>query len=330
MWGREEPQRVVVGANLFVERGGKRIGTLDPRLNYFRTSEQPVATPAVRSRGGRRSLREPDGVRARRIVRDACACSWSRWWRGSGSGGMIVALGALSACGPAATTAHVGAAPACGRARAEPVEEEEPAAAAEGDGVNWGARSSRCSCAIPHHRAARIRDDARSARDPEPAAGPRGAAVRARRILLPDECAGAACEGGASRCRDTVRLDSLRGKVVVLNFWASWCLACRDEHAALSAAARRSRAPTRASSACSIRTCRRTGATGSSRWAGSRIPGLFDPESRTAIDYGLYGVPETFFIGRDGRVAYKHVGAVTNGRAHGHGAELLAEQPGAR
>ena len=44
---------------------------------------------------------------------------------------------------------------------------------------------------------------------------------------------------------------------------------------------------------------------------GQSYEGLYDPQSRTAIDYGLYGVPETFFIGRDGRVAYKHVGAVT-------------------
>ena len=52
-----------------------------------------------------------------------------------------------------------------------------------------------------------------------------------------------------------------------------------------------------------------------SRWidamGGQSYPSVNDPRTRTAIDYGLYGVPETFFIGRDGRVAYKHVGPVS-------------------
>jgi cytochrome c biogenesis protein CcmG, thiol:disulfide interchange protein DsbE len=42
------------------------------------------------------------------------------------------------------------------------------------------------------------------------------------------------------------------------------------------------------------------------------VPSLDDPGSHAAIDYGLYGVPETFFIARDGRVALKHVGPVTD------------------
>jgi cytochrome c biogenesis protein CcmG/thiol:disulfide interchange protein DsbE len=51
------------------------------------------------------------------------------------------------------------------------------------------------------------------------------------------------------------------------------------------------------------------------RWieamGGQAYPSLLDNGSRTAIDYGLYGVPETFFIGGDGIVAYKHVGPVS-------------------
>jgi cytochrome c biogenesis protein CcmG/thiol:disulfide interchange protein DsbE len=110
---------------------------------------------------------------------------------------------------------------------------------------------------------------------------------------------------------DTATLSSLRGHVVVLNFWASWCLACRDEHAALSSVAREyagrgvqflgpvyNDTPARA-----VQWIEAMG--------GQAYPSLLDPGSRTAIDYGLYGVPETFFIGRDGIVAYKHVGPVT-------------------
>jgi cytochrome c biogenesis protein CcmG, thiol:disulfide interchange protein DsbE len=110
---------------------------------------------------------------------------------------------------------------------------------------------------------------------------------------------------------DTALLSRHRGQVVVLNYWASWCLACRDEHAALSNVAREYAGrgvqffgpvynDTPANAA---------------RWidamGGQAYPSLLDPGSRTAIDYGLYGVPETFFIDRDGTVAYKHVGPVT-------------------
>ena len=50
---------------------------------------------------------------------------------------------------------------------------------------------------------------------------------------------------------------------------------------------------------------------------GQSYPSMQDPGARTAIDYGLYGVPETFFIDGDGRVAYKQLGPVTGvGLAH--------------
>jgi cytochrome c biogenesis protein CcmG/thiol:disulfide interchange protein DsbE len=52
------------------------------------------------------------------------------------------------------------------------------------------------------------------------------------------------------------------------------------------------------------------------RWitqmGGQSYPSVLDRGSRAAIDYGVYGVPETFFIGKDGRVAHKHLGPVTD------------------
>jgi cytochrome c biogenesis protein CcmG, thiol:disulfide interchange protein DsbE len=106
-------------------------------------------------------------------------------------------------------------------------------------------------------------------------------------------------------------LSAHRGEVVVVNFWASWCLACRSEHAALSAIASLydgrgvqfygvlyNDTPPNAA-----RYIRELG--------GQTYPTLLDPGSRTAIDFGLYGVPETFFIGPDGMVVHKHVGPVT-------------------
>ncbi len=111
--------------------------------------------------------------------------------------------------------------------------------------------------------------------------------------------------------RDTAILAEYRGQVVVLNYWASWCLACRDEHAALSAVAREYAGQ----GVQFFGPVYNDTPNNASRWiemmGGQAYPSLLDQGSRTAIDYGLYGVPETFFIARDGRVAYKHVGPVT-------------------
>ena len=109
---------------------------------------------------------------------------------------------------------------------------------------------------------------------------------------------------------DTVRLSELRGQVVVLNFWASWCLSCRDEHSTLSAVARQYVGkPVRfVGSLYQDRTSNGTEWIG--EMGGQSYPSVEDPKSRTAIDYGLYGVPETFIISPDGRIARKIVGPV--------------------
>jgi cytochrome c biogenesis protein CcmG/thiol:disulfide interchange protein DsbE len=112
---------------------------------------------------------------------------------------------------------------------------------------------------------------------------------------------------------DLVRLSSLRGEVVVVNFWASWCLACQDEHAILS----RSAEWYRDDSVRFFGIVYSDTPANATRWiarmGGQSYPALLDPRSSTAIQYGLYGVPETYFIGRDGRVAHKIVGPVTMG-----------------
>jgi cytochrome c biogenesis protein CcmG/thiol:disulfide interchange protein DsbE len=110
-----------------------------------------------------------------------------------------------------------------------------------------------------------------------------------------------------------VSLASLRGQVVVVNFWASWCPPCREEHDSLEAAWSRYRDQglvlvgvsyqDRASSALAFRD-----------ELGGDWPLVEDPGSRTALAYGVTGPPETFVIDRDGRVALKFYGPVDYGR----------------
>ena len=111
---------------------------------------------------------------------------------------------------------------------------------------------------------------------------------------------------------DTVFLASMRGRVVVLNFWASWCLACRDEHATLSSIALRYEGRPVQFLGVLYNDSPKNGTDWIAEMGGQSYPSVNDPGARTAIDYGLYGVPETFFLDANGRVAYKHTGPVTD------------------
>jgi cytochrome c biogenesis protein CcmG, thiol:disulfide interchange protein DsbE len=110
---------------------------------------------------------------------------------------------------------------------------------------------------------------------------------------------------------DTVSLEQHRGEVVVVNFWASWCLACRSEFRDLSNTALMYRNDPVHFYGMLYNDTPDNGRRWIREMGGKSYPALIDPGSRTAISYGLYGVPETFVIGPDGRVAYKHVGPVT-------------------
>lgn len=109
----------------------------------------------------------------------------------------------------------------------------------------------------------------------------------------------------------TFALDEQRNSVVVINVWASWCIpACYNEAPALEAAWQRYRS----------RGVRFIGVNYQDREAAAReflarfrhtFPNGPDVGSRVAIAYGVRGVPETFFIDRDGRLAHRHVGEIT-------------------
>jgi len=107
--------------------------------------------------------------------------------------------------------------------------------------------------------------------------------------------------------REAVRMSQLRGHVVVVNFWASWCLACREEHPNLMAAWQRY-GDSGVVFLGIVYQDTVANARAFMREMGGGWPNLVDPRGRTALDYGVYGIPETYFIGRDGVISYKRVG----------------------
>jgi cytochrome c biogenesis protein CcmG/thiol:disulfide interchange protein DsbE len=125
---------------------------------------------------------------------------------------------------------------------------------------------------------------------------------------------------------ESVDLTQLRGQVVVLNFWASWCLNCRTEHSALSQVA----TSYEGKDVKFYGVVYNDSPENAERWiqemGGQTYPALVDPKSRTAIDYGLYGVPETFFISKTGRVAHKQIGPATPEILRDWIDKLLAEE----
>lgn len=109
---------------------------------------------------------------------------------------------------------------------------------------------------------------------------------------------------------DTVDLADLEGKAVLLNFWASWCIPCRQEHDVLKLAER----TYDEADAVVLGVVYQDTEENARRFLaqlGGDWTHLLDPTQRTAIDFGVYGVPETFFIGPDGQIARKKVGPVT-------------------
>ncbi len=111
---------------------------------------------------------------------------------------------------------------------------------------------------------------------------------------------------------DQVSLEALRGRVVVVNFWASWCFpACYEEAPALERAWETYKDRGVMMIGINIQDKEEPARKFLARF-GHTFPNAPDPAGRVSVDYGVYGVPETFFIDRAGRVRWKQVGAVTD------------------
>ena len=101
----------------------------------------------------------------------------------------------------------------------------------------------------------------------------------------------------------------LRGEISLVNVFASWCAACRDEHPLLLDLMARGDLPIHGLNY-------KDKPEDAAKW----LDALGDPYTRTgvdrdgrvAIDWGVYGVPETFVIDREGRILYKHIGTLTS------------------
>lgn len=102
--------------------------------------------------------------------------------------------------------------------------------------------------------------------------------------------------------------EDMRGKVWVLNVWASWCVSCRAEHAVITQLANLQLVDI-------IGLDYKDEPGDGRRWlqqfGDPYTLSVIDYDGRAGIDWGVYGVPETFVIGKDGLIKHKHIGPVT-------------------
>ena len=100
----------------------------------------------------------------------------------------------------------------------------------------------------------------------------------------------------------------MKGQVWLFNVWASWCASCRDEHPYLIELSQKRRLPI---IGLNYKDKREDAMAWLAQLGDPYTLSVMDPEGRTGIDYGVYGVPETYLIDREGVIRHKQTGPVT-------------------
>ena len=99
------------------------------------------------------------------------------------------------------------------------------------------------------------------------------------------------------------------GKVWLFNVWASWCVSCREEHPIIVEYTKRPDAiPV---IGLNYKDKREDGQRWLARFGNPYVLSAFDLDGRVGINYGVYGVPETYLIDKQGVIRYKHIGPIT-------------------
>jgi cytochrome c biogenesis protein CcmG/thiol:disulfide interchange protein DsbE len=111
----------------------------------------------------------------------------------------------------------------------------------------------------------------------------------------------------------TLSLSDLRGKGVVINFWASWCVPCKEEAPVLEAAWREHRDEGLVVLGVDFNDLR-SDALAFMREVGMTYPVVYDRDGALVADYGATAVPETFFVNRQGRLVGKRIAGAVNSR----------------
>ena len=108
--------------------------------------------------------------------------------------------------------------------------------------------------------------------------------------------------------RRTFSTKDMRGKVWLLNTWASWCVSCRQEHPLLLALSRTGIVPIYG---LDYKDDRGRALEWLNEHGDPYVLNIQDIDGRVGIDYGVYGVPETYLIDKDGVIRYKQIGPIT-------------------
>lgn len=106
----------------------------------------------------------------------------------------------------------------------------------------------------------------------------------------------------------TIAPQDMAGQVWLLNVWASWCVSCRQEHPVLMELAKQGVVPILG---LNYKDTREAGSGWLRQYGNPYQISAFDSDGRVGIDYGVYGVPETFVIDKRGVIRMKHIGPVT-------------------